>query len=251
MLKGILISIGVCIVVAGAFVGYALIFESASGAWNYKVTVTIETPEGDVSGYAVREISNSVSNIGPKLPGSGNPAEYKGEAVVVDLGERGLVFVLRDDREGSRFLRLFPEGSLFNVEGMKTYKKTLIPGRKATLNPEQFPGYQPIVTFKNLNDPTSVVVLMKWKRLDRMKDGRQIELTEDRFQEIFGEGVHLKSIEYEITDRALGYKVRQYLPWIESYFGRQFDGKKYQTAGSENPEANRFSSYSFTPKETQ
>ncbi|MEK7802217.1 MAG: hypothetical protein AAB276_07170 [Pseudomonadota bacterium] len=51
-------------------------------SWRYKMTVTVDTPEGEVSGSAVREMCN-----GPMSPLSqnGNPAKVRGEAVVVDM----------------------------------------------------------------------------------------------------------------------------------------------------------------------
>lgn len=69
----------------------------ASGAYpstkiRYKMTVEVETPEGIKTGSAVREIS-MVSR--PMLLGESNDTHVKfekGEAVVVDLGQRGVLF---------------------------------------------------------------------------------------------------------------------------------------------------------------
>ena len=56
------------------------------------MTITVDTPEGVKTGSAVHEISNSKGLFG--FPDAGNPADIEGEAVVVDLGERGVLFAL-------------------------------------------------------------------------------------------------------------------------------------------------------------
>ena len=63
-----------------------------AGSWRYEVTITVDTPEGVKTGSAVHEISNSKGLFG--FPDAGNPADIEGEAVVVDLGERGVLFAL-------------------------------------------------------------------------------------------------------------------------------------------------------------
>jgi hypothetical protein len=68
--------------------------EYPSAKIRYKMTVEVETPEGIRTGSAVREIS-MVSR--PKRMGESNDTHVrleKGEAVVVDLGQRGVLFVL-------------------------------------------------------------------------------------------------------------------------------------------------------------
>lgn len=62
--------------------------KSMQATWRYKMTVTVETPEGIKTGSAVREISNSLQ--GNNWPDVGNPAGVRGEAVVVDLSKRGV-----------------------------------------------------------------------------------------------------------------------------------------------------------------
>ena len=56
-----------------------------------------------------------------------------------------------------------------------------------------------MVTFEDLNDPTSV----------KSVDPRDLSAT-------FGEGVGLQTIAYKVTDERITWKVREYLPWLES-----------------------------------
>ena len=66
--------------------------------------------------------------------------------------------------------------------------------------------------FNDINDPKSVTLVQVWSR---GKGGRYY-LEEDRMEELFGEGVKLKSINMEITDAPLtNGKVEQYLPWLK------------------------------------
>src|SRR6218665_2890440 len=63
----------------------------------YKMTVTVETPEGIKTGSAVREAGRYTE---PSILPDQGGVFYRvigGEAVVVDLAERGVLFALIDD----------------------------------------------------------------------------------------------------------------------------------------------------------
>ena len=77
-----------------------------AGSWRYEVTITVDTPEGVKTGSAVHEISNSKGLFG--FPDAGNPADIEGEAVVVDLGERGVLFALISQGLTRTFYQIFP-----------------------------------------------------------------------------------------------------------------------------------------------
>jgi len=67
--------IGLVLIAGAAFAVFQFSYKSYS--WRYKITVTVETPEGEVSGSAVREMSNSKPII--DLPDVGNPATCAGK----------------------------------------------------------------------------------------------------------------------------------------------------------------------------
>lgn len=182
------------------------------GTWRYKMTVVVETPEGLKSGYAVREMGND--SVGSFIPEVGNPADVRGEAVVVDLGKRGTLFALISHQSDLEFYNAFPvPGKPFNnggstPEGIKYYASLPV-GTKGTLNPEYPPGYPKLVTFKDMNDPKSITEVQIW---ERKKDGLFF-LKGDRTEDLFGKGVKLKDITLEITDESVTWGiVDKYLP---------------------------------------
>lgn len=167
--------------------------------WRYKMTVSVETPEGIVTGSAVRQMGNDTA--GSALPEVGNPADVRGEAVVVDLGQRGVLFALISHQSDLEFYNAFPVPGMpignggSSPEGIRYYASLPV-GSKGTLNSEYPPGYPKLVMFKDINDPKSVTEVQIWERNDRGLFG----LKEDRMQELFGPGIKLKDITLEITD---------------------------------------------------
>ena len=101
MKKTLSILLALILIVLG-YLGYQYLFPSYS--INYKITVNIETPEGIKSGSTVREISQKRALTAINLPGVGSAPNVIGEAVVIDLGEKGLLFGLISDRSYKEFL---------------------------------------------------------------------------------------------------------------------------------------------------
>lgn len=165
------------------------------------MTVTVETPEGIKTGYAVREAS--LYTEPSILPDQGG-AFYnitKGEAVVVDLGQRGVLFVLLGgDREARAIFKSFAQDKA---------------SQATELVPAQYPK---IVNFKDRNDPASIEQVIEKKPCTDPKTGiphSAVCIARDRTQEIYGAGVNLRSIELEQTDQPiiLG-EIKQYLKWF-------------------------------------
>lgn len=179
------------------------------GTWRYKMTVTVETPEGIKSGSAVREVWNSTSKIKLNLPQAVNPAKIKGEAVVVDLGERGKLFALLSGyklHEGHSTQVLYHYfGGGTNAEGIKHMAN--LKDAKATLEP---PYYPLLVTFTDLNDPKTVKPVLEMKKAE--KHPFEFEITGDHFEELFGKSVKLKDITIEMTEEPVTNTTGQYIP---------------------------------------
>lgn len=125
--------------------------EYTQGTWRYKITVEVETPEGIKTGSAVRQVTVTLGYL--PSPESTADKDSKGEAVVVDLGKRGVLFSLTSFSDYYTVFRAFPfsQGGT-TKEGIEYYSH--LKDVKATLKPENYPM---LVTFKNLNDPKSVV----------------------------------------------------------------------------------------------
>lgn len=178
--------------IALAYIGFHLM--CPSGTWRYKVTVNVETPEGIKTGSAVREFSNCACWINLiDFPEAGNPPDhFKGEAVVIDLGKRGVAFAVMGTDDYYMYYNAFP------VDGASTPKGILemnaMGHKEKTLSLKDFPL---IVTFKDMNDPKSVEAVKP-----------------DNLAAVFGAGVHLKDITIETTKESVTWGVEKYLgPW--------------------------------------
>jgi hypothetical protein len=174
-----------------------------NGSWNYRVTVSVDTPEGIKSGSAVRKISFHTE---PDILNQGGTKWHlsMGEAVVVDLGHRGKLFapmlsyLSDEDREQWTVLESFP-----------LLEKTKI-GERITLAKKQYPI---LVTFKDLRDPKSVELVYGMQTYD--ENGKLVDQMQDRFEEIFGAGVYLKEIVLEKTDAPVEHHIDALLPWLK------------------------------------
>jgi len=175
----------------------------ASFRKNVKMTVTIETPAGEVSGSAVREIANEGTNNKVDWPHGGNTASVRGEAVVIDLGEKGKVFGLL--AEEGRFYRAFPPPNRHpqSNEAMDYYA-ALPADTVATLDPDYWPKF---VTFTDMDDPKSVTLVRGYE----FNPATQKQDLVDNFAELFGAGVRVKTVTLEITDEPVTWGMEKYL----------------------------------------
>lgn len=177
---------------------------SAPRTIRYRVTLEVETPEGMRIGSGVSE-SEMYFNDGA-LSGLGNAISFgvRAQAIVVDLGARGLLFMLltgdptRKDSpiEPSYFISTAPwgfvrangadEGTPAFYDWLNTYKP------KATLALERLPM---LAHFRNINDPRTVENV----------DPRNLAAT-------FGAGVHLRRATIEITGDPVTTGIEKYAP---------------------------------------
>ena len=211
-----------------------------SGTWRYKVTVEIETPEGVKSGSAVHLLYVGTPII--DLPDVGNSPYIRGEAVAVDLGERGIVFALMTNQPWRNGLyQAFPIPAPSSKKGIEHYIRTLKPGMKAEWK-ENWPR---MVMFKDINDPKSVT-LVRGSRFN--KETQQSDPVDD-FEAIFGAGVKLRGFTVEITDEPVTWNMKNILPWLSEYYGKRLDGDRYGTNAAKHQMANNLSSGAFSTGE--
>ncbi len=163
------------------------------GTWRYKMTVTVETPEGLKTGSAVREMSNSYSKIRIDFPESTNPAKLVGEAVVVDLGDRGKLFALlkgyRYDVNHAHHIVYQYFGGGTNAAGIKALAN--LKDIKRTIDPNDYPMF---VTFTDLHDPKSVKKVLEMVPDKTPGIHGRYNLTADHTEEFFGEGVKIREV---------------------------------------------------------
>ena len=206
--------------------------EPITYSWNYKLTVEIDTPEGVKSGSAVREVT--VMYTPPYAPGAKpyRKRTGKGEAVVVDLGEKGKVFAVNKWQAARIFYDIFPVSfPAESIEGLEYYSQ--LKDKKVVLDEKHYP---PMVMFEDLNDQMTV------KRVY----GRTRTTVNDQFEERFGKGYGIKQVIIETTDEEVTWKVAEIIPWVLQLNDRLLDGRNTHTIDAENRVANGLGKGSFT-----
>lgn len=162
--------------------------------WHYKISVTIATPEGDKTGYAVREITREKGiSLTPEMTAS---REVKGEAVAIDLGERGTAIAILRGASIDVPIRLFFE---------------LLRDRPLGEIIELPAEYHPIIVHYKNGD-------RKWTSLENVyrtkprRGDRLPAIIEDDLEKAFGEGVFLRKIEISKVDEPVTRFISPYLP---------------------------------------
>ncbi len=199
-----------------------------TGTWRYKMTVSVDTPEGLKTGSAVREIYAGRDIVTFPESGGGHAKVNAGEAVVVDLGKRGVLFALMENDYGSDYayrivFDSFPfSGGDLTPEGIRHYRA--LKTGKVALTPEHYPT---MVTFADMHDPQSAEPVWQGEHYDeRIGHGarRDFRIKTDNFEEIFGSGVKLNEVTIEMTDEPTTWGIEKYLPWLEKLHGSYLDG---------------------------
>lgn len=213
----------------------------------YKITINIETPEGLKTGSAVREVT--VKQF-PQLTPEMQPMQsLKGEAAVVDLGTRGVLFaVMGTDDFWTYFYAFAPEGKgggeAIGRFGMKPYK-----AQPHEVRPLSVRFHPTMVMFKDMNDPKSITLAYHatpYEVRDK-NDNKEIKYkVEDNLEKLFGKGVRLQSITMERTEEPIVWIVKNYISWLPDYYSKLLDGRNIHTIDAENRLANSLGSGSFS-----
>ena len=187
----------VLVLIAGAVAYAAVQANMDQYSWNYKITVNIETPEGVKTGSAVRQVLNRDNTLfGKKIPEAPSRlSAVKGEAVVIDLGERGVVFGLIEHGSYGELYAAFPTETPASLKGVDYYN-SLPMGAKAELPKENWPK---MAMFSDIDDPKSVKAVNK---LDLSKT--------------FGNGYSWKSITIQIVNEPVTWGI------VDRYLSDEF-----------------------------
>lgn len=240
-MKKFLILVSLVLICGAALAAAELANNDKHYSWRYKMTVEIETPEGVKTGSAVREVMVEFTprpGFFPRDPQYDVHKSLKGEAVVVDLGERGKVFAVQRYDDISLPFRVFKGPPGLTIEGAEFYSH--LKAKKA-LDSSQYPMF---VMFRDMNDPLSVQLVYGNKATQKMEGLPYV--FQDNFEQIFGDGIQLKNIQIEMTEEPVVYEIKKYLPWLDKYRNKLFDGKRIHTIDAENSLANRLGAGSFT-----
>lgn len=160
--------------------------------WRYKITVEIETPEGIKSGSAVRQVTARL--LLPITPEARNISHIiEGEAVVVDMGHRGILFDLVGAYD--QVQKAFPINETMPLAKRLRYYSSLKKNSISSLpvTKRQF------ITFADINNPQSIKSI----------NSNELEI-------VFGQGVRFKNIRIEIVDMAPTFgQIREKLKWFD------------------------------------
>ncbi|MGH1404909.1 MAG: hypothetical protein ACRBDL_11790 [Alphaproteobacteria bacterium] len=176
--------------------------------WRYRITVEVETPEGLKSGSAVWEVNLSpvkINNV------NGYKDTYRGEAIAVDLGERGYLFALRRGSYGRSYktqivLWSFPHDEIDDVIKVRHYSE--LETDVISLSPDHYPLF---VYLEDINDPkTTRAIYDPHNEISRKS--RDIKVK--NIEEVFGEGVRVKDVKIQMTRDPVGFGIHNVLPWL-------------------------------------
>ena len=183
-----------------------------SGTWRYRITVVVQTPEGEVSGSSIWEVSLDPKKV---ITNVGYDETIRGEAVAIDLGERGYLFALMRGPNREAYMRqvvywMFPDTGIEKTRVASIEFYNSLKGKSASLPPEYFPL---LIHFKDIDNPKSAEIA--FESLYRgTKDSKSLRI--DRIREIYGEGVEIKNIMIEMTDDTVRFNLHKILRWLVS-----------------------------------
>ncbi|SRR6266404_6333172 len=163
----------------------------------FRLTIEVETPDGIKTSSSVIETSAWESgNWGP-IEARGIRRDFKGRAVFVDLGQgRNLVALLGFGPRGDQD-KLFKLSSAALAPGKKfDWKEEFKLKGRGVLQPDDIPT---LVTFKDLNDPLSAVLV---DPTDMAKN--------------FGAGFAFRGALLETTSESVSGNIEKILPWWRS-----------------------------------
>ena len=127
-------------------------FFNNTWSWHQKLTVVLETPNGEKTGASVTRASVSLHKTIPGQSGGRASNGLGGEAVVIDLEDGKYLFVLLKGLVNLAQYTVLDEAEL-NLKLVERGELLEQVGRKGVIPRERIPL---LVTFEDINDPASV-----------------------------------------------------------------------------------------------
>ena len=211
----------------------------------YRLILQAEVDGQSKTGSGVREITYAKVPMIGSISVIGSGAEFRGEAVALDLGTKGTLFALlkegSDPRSSPEWIvpraAKFPHGILPDPIEKGLQQVSQLSG-KYELPLTSLPL---LVRFRDLKDPRSV------ERVDPLNIGKS-----------FGDGAMLTRVTLEIvpagiwplswfgvTGEPITTGIEGKLVWLPKYFDRQFDDRRFETIEASNRLANSLNSGAF------
>ena len=168
----------------------------------YRMTVSIQTPEGIKTGTAVRQAN---FEQGPDSKASWSI----GDAVAIDLGERGKVFALIDNNNIGYGVSSQTLCAHSNFGSSKARV-----GSKWILSEESYPKF---VVFTDVNNPKTMKTLWDVTNDNSCPQAnikRKPVVINDNVEELLGKRVKIQQVSLEITKDSVTDKIQKILPWL-------------------------------------
>ena len=188
------------------FVLFRSLFGGQTVTWHQRLTVTVETPSGDVSGSSVTEVAK-IATVAPFVPmeARGVHSRVIGEAVVVEVLPGRYLFALLEAESGEGSWQRDAAHWVYPAFGLRQAGSYEASMRRLKSQPEDTPvplppeGWPLMVTFDDITDPTTV------RKVDP-----------DDLAASFGPGLRLKGLTLEISKEPVTEgKVEAVLDWID------------------------------------
>ncbi len=192
------------VLAAGAIVWWKLNYPIYS--WNQKLTVTVSTPQGEVSGSSVVSVSWAKNFFSGGWGGALYHLSLRGDATTIDLGKGQFLFAIlgyQHSQETQCTGLIAPK--LFGDEKLywspDTFRQVqAAKGRGPVALPQRL--YPRFLRFRDIKDPATA------------------ELVDpDDLAKSFGPGFRLVRVTIEITDDAVTRGIRNILPWLSRQVG--------------------------------
>jgi hypothetical protein len=238
---------GLAVLAAVAALGWWVFDGSTTRSLHCRRTFTVDTPEGQRSGSSVVDDSIYFPGGLTRAQGYGVLSKAQGEATVIDLGARGLLFATLAD-EG-RLLNAVAHGTSFGCQTPFPREKFHGKADAAAspngeyaayfdgLNAQKPKGdvpfkYLPMfVRFRDLHDPASV------ERVDPSDLAAS-----------FGAGVKFERMSIEITDTPASKTIEAVLPWLASPHSQRLSSRSLALTGNPAVEFLDYSDFRRLPR---
>jgi hypothetical protein len=187
-------------IAAVTFLAFRGCFGGRTISWNQRLTLVIETPEGEVRGSAVTGVTETDSSGALVLPEArGVRSKVTGEAVVVEVAPGRYLFALlsgSDEQYRDASHWVYPAYDLSAAGSYGAAMLKVQSQRYDTPVPLPPEGWPMLVTFDDVTKPETV---------------REVDPND--LAAVFGEGVRLKAVTLEITRQAVTKG------WVEGVLG--------------------------------
>jgi hypothetical protein len=177
------------------------------GTYRFRLTLSVNTPEGIREASGVMEASYGITPVIGR--GEVSTHRLKGEAVFLDLGQgRNLVMLLTHGPGGADVNQMawLPTTALLKKPWGMGSAEALAAGRKLEGSIELIPALIPtIVTFSDLNDPTTAKVVYatgvgaEYRDTLTMRPKREPYAVVDAISDTFGAGYSFRHVRLEMV----------------------------------------------------